>query len=134
MCLVLLLCAVSALASADDQTAPREWIEPTGHRVIRLSDEPGSASLYFHQNAYTANGDRLVISTPGGLSAVDLQTRRIEPVVTGRISQVVVGPRSRQVFYMKDGTVYATHLDTRATRDRHPARAALGVRSHGERG
>ncbi|PYQ05889.1 MAG: oligogalacturonate lyase [Acidobacteria bacterium] len=114
--LVLLLCAVSALASADDQTAPREWIEPTGHRVIRLSDEPGSASLYFHQNAYTANGDRLVIATPGGLSAVDLQTRRIEPVVTGRIGQVVVGPRTRQVFYMKDGTVYATHLDTRATR------------------
>ena len=33
---------------------PREWIDPdTGHRVVRLSDEPGSQSLYFHQNAYT---------------------------------------------------------------------------------
>src|SRR5262249_2575366 len=33
---------------------PREWIDPsTGHRVIRLSTEPGSSSLYFHQNAYT---------------------------------------------------------------------------------
>ncbi len=31
---------------------PREWIEPaTGHRVIRLSREPGTSSLYFHQNA-----------------------------------------------------------------------------------
>jgi oligogalacturonide lyase len=114
--LVPLLCAVSVLASADDRAAPREWIESTGHRVVRLSDEPGSASLYFHQNAYTASGDKLLISTPGGLATVDLVTRRIDSVVAGRVSQVVVGPRTRQVFYMKDGTVYATHLDTRATR------------------
>ncbi|PYQ10992.1 MAG: oligogalacturonate lyase [Acidobacteria bacterium] len=112
----VLLSAVVALASADDPAAPREWIEPTGHRVVRLSDEPGSASLYFHQNAYTAEGDRLLISTPGGLATVDLRTRRLEPVVSGRVSQVVVGPKTRQVFYMKDGTVYATHLDTKATR------------------
>jgi oligogalacturonide lyase len=109
-----------ALASHRRATAadpPREWIEPaTGHRVVRLSDEPGSASLYFHQNAYTATGDKLVISVPDGLATVDLATRRPEPVVTGRVSHVVVGPRTRQVFYMKDGTVYATHLDTRATR------------------
>src|SRR5437867_4051549 len=78
--------------------------------------EPGSASLYFHQNAYTAEGDKLLISTPGGLATVDLRTRRLEPVVSGRVSQVVVGPKTRQVFYMKDGTVYATHLDTKATR------------------
>jgi len=96
---------------------PREWIEPaTGHRVVRLSDEPGSASLYFHQNAYTAAGDKMVISVPSGLATVDLATRRLEPVVTGRVTHVVVGPRTRQVFYIKDGTVYATHLDTRATR------------------
>src|SRR5437870_777947 len=115
--LVALLSSVSALASGDDGVAPREWIEPaTGHRVVRLSDEPGSASLYFHQNAYTAKGDKLLISTPGGLSTVDLASRRLEPIVTGRVSQVVVGPRTRRVFYMKDGTVYATDLDTRATR------------------
>jgi oligogalacturonide lyase len=96
---------------------PREWIEPaTGHRVVRLSDEPRSASLYFHQNPYTAQGDKLLISTPGGLATVDLRTRRIEQVVEGRVSHVVVGARSRRVFYMKDGTVYATHLDTRQTR------------------
>ena len=96
---------------------PREWIEPaTGHRVVRLSDEPGSASLYFHQNAYTAAGDKLVIAVPDGLATVDLATRRLDPLVTGRVTHVVVGPRTRQVFYMKDGIVYATHLDTRATR------------------
>jgi hypothetical protein len=36
------------------EPVPREGIDPdTGHRVVRLSDEPGSQSLYFHQNAYT---------------------------------------------------------------------------------
>src|SRR5512145_306588 len=95
---------------------PREWVEPsTGHRVVRLSDEPGSASLYFHQNPYTASGDKLLISVPGGLATVELKTRRIERVVEGRASHVVVGPKTRRVFYIKDGTVYATHLDTRET-------------------
>lgn len=53
---------------------PREWIEPaTGHRVIRVSREPGSASFYFHQNAYTTEGDKLVISTPSGISTANPQ-------------------------------------------------------------
>lgn len=48
---------------------PTEWIDPsTGHRIARLSREAGSASLYFNQNAYTADGNRLLITTPGGLS------------------------------------------------------------------
>jgi oligogalacturonide lyase len=95
---------------------PVEWIEPaTGHRVVRFSREPGTASFYFHQNAYTADGDKLVVSTPDGLSVMDLPTRRIEPLVEGRVGQVVVGRKTRRVFYIKDGTVYATHLDTRAT-------------------
>src|SRR5262249_23749881 len=111
------LAAMGGLALAGPEAAgpPREWIEPaTGHRVVRLSDEPGSASLYFHQNAYTASGDKLLISVPDGLATVDLATRRLDKVVSGRVSHVVVGPRTRQVFYIKEGTVYATHLDTRA--------------------
>jgi len=109
------LVLTAGMVSAADP--PREWIEPaTSHRVVRLSDEPGSASLYFHQNAYTATGDKLVISVPDGLATVDLATRRLAPLVEGHVTHVVVGPRTRQVFYMKDGTVFATHLDTRATR------------------
>src|SRR4051812_8596633 len=95
---------------------PTEWVEPSGHRVIRLSREPGSSSFYFHQNGYTAAGDKLVIATPVGLSTVNLKTRAIEPVVEGRAGQVVVGRQSRQVYYVRDDKVYSTHLDTRATR------------------
>ncbi len=106
-----------ARGPAPPATPPREWTDPaTGYRVVRLSEEAGSASLYFHQNAYTAAGDKMVIAVPDGLATVNLKTREVEPVVSGRVTNVVVGPKSRQVFYLKEDAVYATHLDTRATR------------------
>lgn len=96
---------------------PREWIDPsTGHRVIRLSAEPDSSSFYFHQNAYTESGDKMVFFTREGLSTIHLKTGAVEPLVSGRVSHVVVGKKSRQVFYMKEDTVYVTHLDSGATR------------------
>lgn len=97
---------------------PLEWVEPqTGHRVIRLSREAGTASLYFHQNAYTASGDKLVVTNPKGIAAIELKTGKLEQLVEGRVSNLVVGRKTRQVFYFKDGAVYATHLDTKATRE-----------------
>jgi oligogalacturonide lyase len=95
---------------------PTEWVEPTGHRVVRLTGDAGGSSFYFHQNAYTATGDKIVISTRGGLSTIDLKTRKIEQVMEGRAGNVVVGKKTRQVFYTRGGTVYATHLDTHETR------------------
>src|SRR5437867_4447308 len=106
------------LASSAAGESPREWVDSsTGHRVIRLSDEPGSASLYFHQNAYTASGDKMVISTRDGLSVINLRTRKIEPLHEGRAGNVIVGKKTRQVFYLRGDSVYATNLDTRATRE-----------------
>jgi len=82
---------------------PREWIDPdTGHRVIRLSDEPGSASLYFHQNAYTPDGEKLIITTPTGLSTINLKTRAIEKVVDGRVNVIVTGMKTGPVYYVKE--------------------------------
>lgn len=103
---------------------PREWIDPdTGHRVVRLSDEPGSASLYFHQNAYTPDGQKLIITTPTGLSTVNLKTRAIEKVVEGRVNVIITGKKTGQVYYIKrdpktfTAAVYATDLNTKATRE-----------------
>ena len=104
-------------AAARPVVPPREWVDPaTGHRIVRLSEEGGSASLYFHQNAYTADGDKLLITVPGGLATVDLKTRAITHVVDGSVSQVVVGAKTRQVFYLKGHAVFATNLDTKVTR------------------
>src|SRR5262245_8529873 len=82
---------VTCLASAQDEP-PTEWIEPhTGHRVVRLSKEPGTASLYFHQNAYTADGKKLIVTTRDGLAAIDLASRDISSLVKGRVFVLVTG-------------------------------------------
>jgi len=132
-CLLLGLPAARRLA-ADEP--PTEWIDPdTGHRVIRLSREPGTASLYFHQNAYTPDGRKLIVTTRDrGIATIDLATRAIEPVVTGPVSVLVTGRRTGDVYYIKrlardvtaaDGTqdvvgdsvVLATNLSNRKTRE-----------------
>jgi oligogalacturonide lyase len=115
------LALVTMAATAQDRPPavkepPAEWVEASGHRVVRLSREGGSSSFYFHQNAYTATGDKMVISTRKGLATIDLKTRKIELVVEGRAGNVVVGKKTRQVFYTKGRDIHATHLDTHKTR------------------
>jgi oligogalacturonide lyase len=115
---LVLIGAIFMAAVAQQKEPPREWIDPdTGHRVIRLSDEPGSASLYFHQNAYTPDGEKLIITTPTGLSTINLKTRAIEKVVNGRVNVIVTGRKTGQVYYARGGVVYATDLNTKATRE-----------------
>jgi oligogalacturonide lyase len=114
------LCAFGLLARADVVTnqAPAEWIDPvTGHRVVQLSTEPGSQSLYFNLNAFTPDGQKMVIGTPTGISAINLKTRAIEKIVDGRVRIIQVGCKSGQVYYLRDGVVYATDLDTKATHE-----------------
>jgi oligogalacturonide lyase len=115
--LPLLVLFLSALAISQTTEPPREWVDPdTGHRVVRLSDEPGSSSFYFHQNAYTASGDKLVFSTRSGLSTYDFKTKKIEQIVEGRAGGVIVGRKTRKVFYQKGDSIYETDVDTKATR------------------
>ena len=100
-----LLCMIGFRSQAAEEP-PREWIESaTGHRVIRLSRDPGTSTFYFHQNPYTATGDKMVVSARAGLATINLQTREIEPIVEGRVGNVIVGRKTRQVFYTRDGSV-----------------------------
>jgi len=115
---VLVLLILPFSISAQTVELPREWVDAdTGHRIVRLSDEPGSSSFYFHQNAYTANGDKLIFSTRSGLSTYNFTTKKIEQIVEGRTGSVVVGRKTRKVFYIKGDTVYETDVDTKATRE-----------------
>jgi oligogalacturonide lyase len=129
----MLIVCLPLIARASD--APSEWIDPdTGHRVVRLSQEPGTASLYFHQNAYSPDGKKLIVTSPSGISTIDLATRAIEPIVKERVSVIVAGRKSGLVYYSKrvthetnqpDGTkktvtenvIFATHLTTKITRE-----------------
>jgi oligogalacturonide lyase len=110
---VLLL---SALAQAGGEP-PTSWIDPdTGHRVVRLTREPGSASLYFNQNGYTADHKKMVYTTPEGISVLDLETHTAKSVVVGHVRIIVTGHKTQNVYYTKDQAVYATDVDTLATR------------------
>lgn len=111
------LCALLVLAHAAAAEPPSEWIDPdTGHRVVRLTSEPGSASLYFNQNGYTADGKKLVYTTPGGISVLDLSTRQARQVVEGRVRLIDAGRKSQRVYYTRDGAVFSTDVDSGETR------------------
>ncbi len=112
-----LLLAMMLLRS--DEGPPREWIEPaTGHRVVRLSNEAGMSSFYFHQNGFTATGDYLVLARRGGLAVLDWKTRETDWLGEGRALGVLVGKKTRQAYYLTvNGTVRATHIPTGKTLD-----------------
>src|SRR5262245_27251819 len=114
----LWLTATSA-AIADD--VPREWVDAaTGHRVIRLSDDGGGTSLYFHQNTYTPEGDKLVFDTREGIVAVDLTMLGREPpkpelIVPGGRA-VATARQTRDVYFRRGADVHAANVDSKATR------------------
>lgn len=121
--LASLFLVFGSLAWAAD--LPSEWTDPdTGHRIVRLSQEDGTQSLYFNQNSYTADGKKLIVTTKGGgIATVTLATHEITPLVTGPVSVLVAGHQSGDVYYTKRGqgavgsTIYAANVNTGATRE-----------------
>lgn len=97
--LALLLTGSATAASAE--TGPSSWIDQkTGHRIVRVSTEPGSSSLYFNQQSFTPQGDKMVVSIPEGIGAVDLKSWRITPIVKGEKLQLLfAGGKTRTVYY-----------------------------------
>jgi oligogalacturonide lyase len=97
---------------------PREWVDPsTGHRIVRLTDEPGSASLYFNQNWFTPDGTKLVYTSPTGIYTLDLATHASKRVVEGRVRLVEAGKKTPSVFYIRSGAICYTNTETGATRE-----------------
>lgn len=109
LCLLTLLCAIAVVA----QQPPKEWIDSdTGHRVVRLTDEPGSQSLYFHQNPYTASGDKMVFTSPTGLYAYNFKTGESELLVEGLVGSLIVGPKTRWTINIDEGKPRLMHKRT----------------------
>ena len=71
-------CCLSRAGPARPATPPRDWIDPADGLPHHPPVGGGRAaqSLYFHQNAYTATGDKMVIEVPDGLATVDLEHAR----------------------------------------------------------
>jgi oligogalacturonide lyase len=119
---LLLLCAGAFHAQS---AVPRSWIDAdTGHRVVRLTDDQGGSTLYFHDNAFSPQGDRLMFNTPAGIAIVD-----VGGIGTDRARPDVIAPggrggyfarRTREIYYSGGGagagTVMAVDIDTRKAR------------------
>ena len=110
-----MLITLTLLALAAD--VPKSWVDPdTGHRVVRLTDEPGSASLYFNQNGYTADGKKLVYTTPDGISVLDLASKQAKQVVQGRVRLIDAGRKTQRVYYVREGSAWWTDVDSGESR------------------
>lgn len=79
---------------------PREWIDQdTGHRIVRLSDEPGSSSNYFNVNSFTPDGQWMAFTSPSGIMALNLKTHEKKLILPGRVSLLFVGRKTGTVYY-----------------------------------
>lgn len=138
----VLLC-LGARSPAPSDDPPTDWIDPdTGHRVVRLSVEPGSQTLYFHDNAYTPDGDKYVFSSPSGIMLVDVTSLGTSPpkpaLIVPSAGGAYVARRTREVYFTRrppgaarqaggaaPSPVYAYNVDTRQTRVVPHARRTL---------
>ena len=76
---LLLALVLPALAQT---TPPKTWVDKdTGHRVYRLTDEPGSSGFYFNNNAYTPDHKTMIYTAPDGIHGMDLATRKTRLIV-----------------------------------------------------
>ncbi len=115
------------------QKMPAEWIDQdTHHRVKRLTQPGGNfASFYFHNNPFikSVDGKSTLMIFYGNdayhgdgrgrqLWRIDLQSGKTEQLTTSPSpkSGEIVGTKRREVFYQTADSVFATHIDTKATR------------------
>jgi oligogalacturonide lyase len=120
------LAQTSPKPSATGAVPPKTWIDKdTGHRVIRLTDEPGSSGFYFNVNAYTPDLKTMVYSAPDGIHGMDLATRETRLIVANPprpanvepgqarglgVHAIIAGRVTNSVFYTQ--TDPATHIAT----------------------
>jgi oligogalacturonide lyase len=115
---------------------PTSWVDKdTDHRVIRLTDEPGSSGFYFNVNAYTPDGRQMVYNAPDGIHVLDLASRKTRLVVPNSpppadaapgsfsyfrnaVHSIVVGRKTNSVFFSKFdfdskvATIFKANIDS----------------------
>src|SRR5687767_8208788 len=90
--MLLGLAAAATGFHAQTEEPRRDWIDPaTGHRVIRLTDQAGGSTLYFHDNAFSAAGDRMMLRTPKGIAVVDVARIGTEAMALDIVSESARG-------------------------------------------
>ena len=110
---------------------PRDWVDAaTGHRVVRLTDDAGGSTLYFHDNAFSPEGDKLMFTTPRGMAVVDVAKIGQADLVPEIVSTTRGGyfaRRTREIYYTAGGTIMAVNVDTKKTREVKFARGLVNA-------
>jgi oligogalacturonide lyase len=136
---VTLLAAAGTFLPAQEQP-PRDWIDTdTGHRVVRLTDDAGGSTLYFHDNAFSPQGDRLMINTPKGIAVIDVAKIGSDAAKLDIVPAAGRGGyfarRTREIYFNAPGTagvrgrgsVMAVNVDTRQVREVPHARGLINA-------
>ncbi len=113
-----------------DGPVPTQWVDArTGHRVRRVSPDEGGGKPYFYKNMFLPGGDLMVISTPQGISTVNLRTWAVEILVPKTNADLMfTGRAGRNVYFSvtepgegqamdRAKTVYVIDVDTRRSRE-----------------
>jgi oligogalacturonide lyase len=105
-CLILSFPALSFCLSLTAEDPPASWVDKdTGHRIIRLTNEPGSAGFYFNVNAYSPDGKLMAYNAPDGIHVLELATKKTRLLVANpanlRLRAIVVGRKTNSVFFAK---------------------------------
>ena len=100
-----------AFAQQSSSTLARTWVDKdTGHRVYRLSDEPGSSGFYFNNNAYTPDLKTMIYTAPDGIHGMDLATHKTRLIVANppttpsesarnSVHAIIAGRKTNSIFY-----------------------------------
>lgn len=114
-----LFTATATLIGAQQQQPPKSWVDQdTGHRVFRLTDEPGSESNYFNVNSYSPDGKLMMYTAPDGIHVLNLMTRKTRLLVAnpprsadiggnpaanfaGAVHAIMAGYKTPSVFFTK---------------------------------
>src|SRR5689334_18919725 len=100
--LIALLGSVPVHPAEPGTAPPLEWIDPdTGHRVVRLSTEAGTRSMYFHQNSITPDGRFVIAEGNAGIVAIEIATRKNRLIVPGKVRALFVGRKSGLVYFSR---------------------------------
>ena len=108
---------VSSIMLGQNPVPPKTWVDQdTGHRVYRVTDEPGSSGFYFNVNAYSKDGRSMVYSAPDGIHVLELATMKTRLLVPNPVEEpgasaqdrmrtgnhaIVVGYRTNSVFFSR---------------------------------
>jgi oligogalacturonide lyase len=138
--ILTLLVAIAAARPVAIDDPPRDWIDAdTGHRVVRLTDDAGGSTLYFHDNAFSPDGGKMMVNTPKGIAVIDVAKIGTD---AGKLDVVAsagrggyFARRTREIYFTAggsdrepgSGTVMAVNVDTRQVRELTRARGLVNA-------